>query len=208
MTTFPHRLIIPAVLVVALLAPATIASAQDVITLGSISKVSAGQVITVPVYVRDVAGTPLGVDQASGRAIQALAVTVEATSSDVVSILDFQRAGLTSSLVAVYENQVDAGGDRRSWIVSFSETQDPVPFTLDAPAPGEQVADLLVRVRSTFAPGDYVRLRLAPATTVLGNQQGTVVETRANGRLSLVGGLLGPAEIFADGFESGDTSAW
>ena len=122
---------------------------------------------------------------------------------------DIVRAplGLTSGLDPNYEVQIDAG-NRLSWIVSYSEGQAPMLFNSNAPPPGDQVASLFVRLSASLPQNTVVHLRLVGGTTALGNQQGTIVETAANGRLALVSGELGMPSIFADGFESGDTSAW
>ena len=180
---------------------------RDVITVGSVASVSPGQLVMVPIFVRDVAGSPLGGDQPVGRAIQDFAITVQILPAGAVSMVSFQRSGLTANLTPVFETSVESG-DRQSWIASFDETDDPVLLTLDATEPGERVVHLVVQIDPSFVPGSAVRLRPVAATTALGNQQGTVVETQANGRLELVDGLLGPAEIFIDGFESGDLTAW
>ena len=56
---------------VALVMPVA-ATAQDVITVGSAT--ASGTTVDIPVSVRDVGGTPLGVDQAAGNKIQSFSI--------------------------------------------------------------------------------------------------------------------------------------
>ena len=50
--------------------PRSAAAAADVITVGTVT--TSGMTADVPVYIRDVSGTPLGMDQPAGSKIQAI----------------------------------------------------------------------------------------------------------------------------------------
>ncbi|MCP4654190.1 MAG: hypothetical protein GY856_02105 [bacterium] len=185
-----------------------LAAAQDVMTVGSSeAPLNPGELVVVPVYVRDTSGTALGIDAGAGRRIQNLSIIVEYSPAAAVTAIDIGRAGLTAALTPVFEADVDADG-QRSWIATFDETGAPLPFNLDAALPGDQVAELTIQLSGQVGPKTVLVLSLVGATTALGDRGGTLAETEANGQLRLVGGTFGPAELFSDGFESGDTTNW
>src|SRR5436305_14597756 len=72
------------------------AAAQDVITVGSAT--AAGSTVDIPVYVRDTAGMPLGVDQPAGSKIQSFSIRVNYSTSAAFSSAKFARAGVTCAL--------------------------------------------------------------------------------------------------------------
>ncbi len=184
------------------------AAGQDVLTVGSVLDAHAGQLVAVPIYVRDLAGTPLGGDAGAGRSIQGLSMTVQVSPLAAAAPVEFQRAGVTDGPAAVFEAELAATG-QRSWIIAFSETADPLSFTLGAAPPGDLAGVLTVQLAAALPVGTLIDLTLEPATTALANQAGTTAETAANGRLELVSGAVGvEVLLFADGFESGDTTAW
>jgi hypothetical protein len=55
------------------LANAGPATSNDTVTVGSIAGASAGATVNVPVFIRDVSGTPLGLDQPFARASSRMA---------------------------------------------------------------------------------------------------------------------------------------
>ncbi len=183
------------------------ASGQDGVFAPDVfAPVTPGATVVVPIYVRDVSGTPLGGDAAAGFKIQDLAITVEYTPQEAVAAIDVERAGVTASLVPLFETEGSVG-NRHSWIVAFDEATAPVPLVLNNAAPGDQVAELLITFAWGVVPGTLVEIDVV-APTALGNQPGTLAESLNNGLLISGGGTIQPAGIFADGFESGSTSAW
>ena len=60
----------------ALAGPAPVPS-SDTVTVGTVSLASAGSTVDVPVYIRDVSGTPLGMDQPTGSKIQSFSIKVD-----------------------------------------------------------------------------------------------------------------------------------
>ncbi len=193
--------------VVMLLLPST-ASARDVVSLDSVSLAAPGQTVQIPIYVRDTSGTALGIDAGTGRRIQGLALHVAVLPANAVTSLSLLRAGITSPPQTLFETSAQVA-NRVYGIMSFDEAASPLPFTVDAPFPGDQVATLELELSASFDEG-LVVLSLLNQTTALSNQAGVLVETTANQQLRLVGGtvLVSSSGLFADGFETSDASAW
>src|SRR5438477_12791122 len=75
---------------------ATAAAQQDVVTVGSVT--ANGSVVDVPVSIRDVSGTPLGIDRPAGSKIQAFSIKVSYAPASAVSAITFSRSGITAGL--------------------------------------------------------------------------------------------------------------
>ncbi|MEA2345596.1 MAG: hypothetical protein QOF63_3765 [Thermoanaerobaculia bacterium] len=168
-----------------ILATAPPASAQDAITVGTVT--ASGNTVDVPVYVRDVAGTPLGIDQPAGSKIQAFSIKVIYAPTAAVQSVTFAKAGITAGLNG-NENSANPSGSI-SWIASFQESTNLIPFTLNAPAPGDQVAHLVFTLSPSAAPGSSISLTLDPSLTELINDSGTKGEFPP-GALTLVNGAI------------------
>ncbi|MFA6959031.1 MAG: hypothetical protein WC538_24425 [Thermoanaerobaculia bacterium] len=182
------RLALTAALLFALL-PAGSALAQalpDSITVGT---VSGSGTVDVPVYIRDVAGTPLGIDQPVGSRIQSYSIKVDYASAANVSGITFTRAGITTALTPAFESSPSAAGTI-SLLDNFVEATNLIPFVSNAAAPGNQVAHLLVTIPPAVPPGTVITLTLDPTLTQLTNQGGTTQETTGNGSLALVNGSI------------------
>lgn len=154
---------------------------QDVLTVGT----GSGLVVTVPVYLRDVSGTPLGSDARAGNRIQGIGFRISYPVGQI-SAISFSRAGVLQSLTPMYESSAPSTG-AFAYVVSFSETSSPIPFTLNAAPPGDLIGNLTITV-SVGNPA--VALTIDTATATLSNQAGTVLETVASGALSLVHGSV------------------
>src|SRR5918911_1778122 len=133
----------------ALLLPLS-AAAQDVITVGSAN--ASGSTVDIPVYVRDVAGTPLGVDQPAGSKIQSFSIKVNYSPASAISNATFTHAGITASLTPTFESSPSSAGSI-SWLATYAEGSATVPFTSNAPAPGNQVAHIIFTLSCSGAPG-------------------------------------------------------
>ena len=168
-------------------APASAQVAPDVVTVGTV--VANGPAVVVPVYVLDVSGTPLGIDQPFGSRIQAFSLKVDYTASPFIQSVTFTRAGITAPLTPTFESSPSAAGSI-SLLMSFDETTNLVPFVSNAALPGNQVGQLTF----TFAPGTpsgtTIPLTLDATLTQLSNEGGTVTETVANTNLALVAGAV------------------
>src|SRR5436190_14805533 len=77
------------------------AAAQDVITVGTVP--ADGPTVDVPVFIRDTAGTPLGVDRPAGSKIQSFSIKVVYAPAAAVSSVTFSRAGITAGLSPGFE---------------------------------------------------------------------------------------------------------
>ena len=161
----------------------------DVVTVGTVS--SNASVINVPVYIRDTAATPLGIDQPAGSRIQSFSLRVTYASPAVQSIT-FTRGGITTSLTPTFENSPAVPGSSISLLASFDETTNLIPFTSNAALPGDQIGTLHVTVAPGTPAGTVINFALDPALTQLTDEGGSpgTVETVANGRLSLVNGSI------------------
>lgn len=162
--------------------------AQDAVTVGTVT--ANGPTVDVPVSIRDVAGTALGMDQPAASRIQAFSIRVTYPASAVSSI-SFNRAGITAGLTPAFETKPASAG-AISLLASFPQSTSPIPFTLNAGAPGNLVAHLTVTLSSSAAPGTDVALTLDASTTQLTDEGGSAAtkETQGNGRLVLVSGAI------------------
>jgi hypothetical protein len=175
------------VLLVALPAAAQIA---DTVTVGTTSA-AAGSTVDVPVFIRDASGTPLGIDQPPGSRIQSYALTVNYAPTASVQSVTFTRAGITASLTPAFESSPSSAGSV-SLLDSFQESTNLIPFTLNAPLPGNQIAVLHVTVAPTATVGSTITLTLDPTLTQLTDQGGSAStkESVANANLVLVSGVI------------------
>lgn len=163
------------------------AQTSDVVTVGTVA--TTGTNVTVPVSIRDVSATPLGVDQPAGSRIQAYSIKVDYTPASAIASVTFQRAGITAGLTPSFESSPSTPGSI-SLINTFAEGTDPIPFTLDAGAPGNQVGELLVTLNPGLPAGTLITLSLDATLTQLSNQGGTTSETTSLTTLSLVDGSI------------------
>jgi hypothetical protein len=184
----------PATLIISILgfilpaAPAAAQAAQDVVTVAT---VSGSGVVDVPVFIRDVATTPLGIDQPAGSRIQSYSIKVNYSPASAVQSITFSRAGITAGLTPTFETSPAAPGTI-SLLDTFPESSNLIPFTLNAPAPGNQVGHLLVTLSPSALPGTTITLTLDPVLTELTDEGGTpgTAEISGNGRLALVSGAI------------------
>ncbi|PYQ29055.1 MAG: hypothetical protein DMF56_12300 [Acidobacteria bacterium] len=164
-------------------------SAQDVITVGTAT--ADGPTVDVPVSIRDRSGTPLGMDQVTTSRIQAFSIRVTYAPAAAVSSVTFTRAGITASLHPAFETSPASSG-AISLLASFQQSTNPIPFTLNASAPGDLVAHLVFQLSSSATPGQNITLTLDSATTQLTDDGGSAAtkETTGNGQLTLVNGSI------------------
>jgi uncharacterized protein YjdB len=168
------------------------ALAQDVITVGTAT--ANGSTVDVPVYIRDSAGTSLGRDQNPGLKIQAYSITVSYSPAASVQSVTFSRAGITAGLNPAFETTSSPAGSI-VLLDSFDESTELIPFTLNAPGNGDQVAHLVFTLSSSAAPGSSIALTLVPSQNSLSSQSGSPQETQGNGGLTLVNGAINIAQI-------------
>lgn len=165
------------------------AAAQDVVTIGTVN--SNGGIADVPVYIRDVSGTPLGIDKPAGSRIQSYSIKVNYSPASAVSSVSFSRAGITANLTPTSEFSPASSG-AISLLDTFQESTNLIPFTSNAAPPGNQVAHLVFTLSGSAAPGTSITLTLDSTLTQLTDEGGTAAtkETQANGHLTLVGGAV------------------
>lgn len=168
---------------------AGIAAAQDVITVGNAT--AAGPTVDVPVSIRDLGGTPLGGDRPAGSKIQSYSIKVAYSPATAVQSVTFTRAGITASLTPAFETSPSSPG-AISLLGTFDEGSNPIPFTLNANAPGNLVAHLVFTLSASATPGTSIALTIDAGLTQLTDAGGSAAtkETAANGRLTLVDGSI------------------
>jgi hypothetical protein len=164
-------------------------SAQDVVTVGTVN--ATGSTVDVPVSIRDTSGTPLGIDRPAGSKIQAFSIKVVYSPAASVSSVTFTRAGVTAGLSPAFESAPATSGSI-SLLDSFQESTNPIPFTLNAQAPGDLVAHLVFNLAPNAPPGSTITLTLDPSLTQLTDDGGNAAtkETVGNGGVTLVNGSI------------------
>jgi hypothetical protein len=166
---------------------------SDTVTVGTVTG-PRGTIVDVPVIIRDLSGTPLGVDQPPGSRIQSYSLTVNYAPAGSVSAITFARAGITSSLTPSFESS-PSGAGTITLLDTFQESTNLIPFTLNSPLPGNQVGVLHVNVSPSAPIGSTITLTLDPTLTQLTDQSGSAAtrETVTNGNLILASGALNVA---------------
>ncbi len=166
-----------------LIALPTVSLAQDMITVGSVT--SAPGIIRVPVFVRDVASTPLGFDAVNGDQIQAISFKVTySPTTNVTGVAVDRSGGALAGLKPIFE-AAPATGNTIAYIGAFGW----IPLDSNPPSPGNKILDLVF----TVAPGSdrtTILLEVDRDTATLTNQTASVVENTANGGLTLVNGYI------------------
>lgn len=163
---------------------------QDVVTVGTASAPPTATV-DVPVFIRDVSGTPLGVDQPPGSKIQSYSLKVDYSPASAVQSVTFTRGGITTSLTPTFESS-PSGAGTITLLDTFQESTNPIPFVSNAAAPGNQVATLHFTLSAAAVPGTTITLTLDPTLTQLTDQAGSPAtkETVAAANLLLVPGVI------------------
>jgi uncharacterized protein YjdB len=163
--------------------------AADVVTVGTVT--ASGNTVDVPIYILDASGTPLGTDRPAGSRIQSLSIKVDYSPSAAVQSVTFERAGVTAGLNPTSEFKPSSPGST-SLLVTFQEGTNPIPFGLNAPAPGDLIAHLVFTLAASATPGSSINLTLDSALTQLTDSGGTAAtkETTTNGELALVDGRI------------------
>jgi hypothetical protein len=178
-----------AVAVLSFVFPLVAHAASDVVTVGTVT--ATGTTVDVPVHIRDVSTTSLGMDQPAGSKIQSYTIKVSYAPASSVQSVTFNRAGITASLNPTFEQKLPNSGSI-TLLDTFQESTDLIPFTLNASTPGDLVAHLVFTLSASAPPGSTIALTLDPSLTLLSDAGGTgsTKETSGNGRLTLVDGQI------------------
>lgn len=174
------------VLAVLFLATALSAAAQDSLTTGTTSA-SAGSTVAVPIYLRDVSGTPLGSDAGAGNRIQAISFQISFPALAVTSA-SFTRAGALAGLTPALDQTVNGSGSI-GWVGQFNESTQPIPLTINAAVPGNRIGTLMLTLANGLPNGLAIALTFQPGNTLLSNQGGTLSETTSSG-LAITNGSI------------------
>jgi hypothetical protein len=171
-------------------APAAVAgNITDVVTVGS-GTGTPGTNVDIALFIRDSSGTPLGIDQPPGSRIQSYSIKVDYAPAASIQSVTFSRAGITASLTPIFESSPSAAGSI-SALDTFSESTNPIPFTSNAAAPGNQIGVLHFMLAASAAPGT-VTLTIDTTLTQLSSESGSgpTSETTSKANLSVVNGSI------------------
>jgi hypothetical protein len=164
-------------------------AAQDEFTVAAEPCMAIGGTrVVIPVYVRDVSSTKLGLDQPSGKRIQGISFQIAYTPAEAVKSASIARAGVLESRVAMSEFSL-GNANTVSYLGLFDEEFNTVQFHLDAPPPGDLVANVVLTLNSEVAPGTVLHFTFGgTGTTELTDHQGSVSENAAEGSLRINNG--------------------
>jgi len=173
-------------------------AAQDAMTIGNGAQCltgAAGTTVVVPLYIRDVGGTPLGGDQA--RHIDAFSLRVTPSPVSAVAVawgqlsITFARAGITANSPPATESR-PLTATSASYLLQYTPGSPPLAFVVNAAAPGNQVATLSVTLAPGLASGTVINLIGDPSvtTTSLSNGAGTWLEYVTSGTLAVTNGCI------------------
>lgn len=165
------------------------AQAADVVTVGTVSSASLN--VVVPVYIRDLSGTSLGLDQPAGSRIQSFSIKVDYAPTAPVQSVTFTRAGITQPLTPTFESSPAVPGSI-TLLATFDEGTNLIPFTLNGAAPGNLIGHLNFTLAPGTLPGTVIALTLDTTLTQLTDEggSGATKETVAAGNLAVVDGSI------------------
>jgi hypothetical protein len=161
----------------------------DILTVGTDAGAPNASV-DVPVYIRDTSGTPLGIDQPFGSRIQSYSIKIDYSPAASVQSVTFVRAGITAALTPTFENSPSSAGSV-SLLDTFSEATNLIPFTSNAPLPGNQIGVLHFVIANSATPGT-ITLTVDTTLTQLTDEGGSPAtkESTTNANLVLVDGAI------------------
>ena len=171
----------------------------DVITLDDAEGMP-GDEVRIPLYIQDVSGTPLDADD-PGNEVAAWTIQFSA-DNEYYQITGVERAGITAGLEPNLE-QFHNGNNTWTVIYNTSAGNPPPVFTLDEPAPGDLIGELVITL-SDEAEGDLL-VEMSDAT--LSNEAGTVGEYLADETLGVVAGTIHISPLYGDVTDDGNVTA-
>ena len=181
-------------------------AARDVLTIGSTSA-KKNTVVELPVYLRDVSASMIGAERAAGSKIQAFGFRVRISPATAVQSVSFARRGVLAGKTPLYELVMTPPGSTSSvgYVSSFAESTNPIAFTLDKAAPGDQIGALVIAIGNTDAT--QLTVSIDSNSAMISNQSGTAAETVSSGYLSIVNGVITIVETATRGDMTGDRKA-
>ena len=183
-------------------------AAQDVLSVGSGIGLP-GDTVVVPLYIRDLSGTPLNEGAGLNLEIQGFGFRVDFSPAAPIASSNFSQAGVSEGKDPVFP-YIAPATDHIVVLLSFREDTDPLDFVLDALSPGDQVGELIFEIDNAAVIGTTVTLTLDAVSAELVNDDATISESVSLGTLSVTSGELRVQDphIFSDGFEDGSTGEW
>lgn len=177
--------------------PLSAEAATDVLSFGSASA-APGTVARMPVYIRDVSGTSLGMDRVAR--IQSIRFGATFTNSTLVvgcsnspfanCQMTFTPAGVLAALTPTSFN-IATGTNTITVRYTFDDSAQPIHYTLDAAAPGDLIGYIEMAITKSAPLGAVIAFTISPSANVTGLADnlpsGTVSET-VGGELTVIGG--------------------
>lgn len=171
-------------------------AADDVISVAPVVYAAPGASVEIPIYVRDVSGTPVGEDV--GKPIRFFEFTIEFSNAEYISgcsnqtfpacQVSFRTAGVLAAFVHA-ANPITFVSSQSIFVRRVAGKS--VNWRLDGPEPGDLIGYLEMTLDPDVQPGSELTLSFDPApdATRLGDQQLTVSEAAGNG-LQMTGGRV------------------
>jgi hypothetical protein len=186
----------------------TVSAANDVLTIGNTTAPKGS--ILVPVYVRDLSTTRLGVDKPAGQRIQGVGFRVRFTPAGSITSATFTRAGALLK-TPLYEKTF-TGADWLGYVASFAESNNALAFTSNTAAPGNLIGYLSLNTSTGVTAGTNITITIDRNAAMLSNQVANITETDANngillqnGTVTIAAGTCTPPSVSA--FVSGSASS-
>jgi PKD domain len=174
------------------------ADVPDVLIVGSAT--TTHTFATVPLYIRDTSGTTLDADSVDRiqhiefRIVFSQPALIVGCASQTIPqcAVTFVPAGVLAGRSALSITEIRGSASIYVRAV-YSSSSNPLPFTVDADAPGDLFGHLEITFTEPHNTAFDLRLVLDPNVTRLAAQpiQETKTETFANGTLRLVSGTVG-----------------
>jgi hypothetical protein len=171
------------------------AATTDVLTVGTVNVSSGTGQVSVPIFIQDNTGTPIGRDQDPGFRISGFGIQVVYGPNACIDTpaLSSQQISLTGGILATQSADFDfrakQANTSQSWTYSSAEANGLIPFTAAA-APGDKIGTMVFNL--TGCPAGTINLVITttgPAAAALSSDSGAS-ETVANGGLTVVNGAI------------------
>jgi hypothetical protein len=172
------------------------AAVTDVLTIGTVSISSGTGQVRVPIFIQDNTGTSLGRDQLTGFRISGFVLQVTYGSNSCIDTpaSASQRIDLTGGILATqsadFDNRPKVANTSQTWFYSSAEANGIIPFTLDAPAPGDQIGAMVFNLTGCSAGTINLVITTTGGAAAKLNSDNGGTETVGNGGLSVVNGAI------------------
>jgi len=175
------------------------AQATDVLTIGTVGVTSGTGQVTVPIFIQDNTGTPIGRDKGVGLRISGFAMqVVYGPNSCIDTPADASAINLTGGILAGRFAEINShpkvANTFQSWIYSSSEANGLLPFT-NAPAPGDRIGAMVFNLTGCLSGTINLLITTTGPPEAVLSSDSSVTETLSNGGLSVINGAINIAPL-------------